>query len=181
MSSLSKRKACEIASVIVQAARSIRVEIADHQHIYVLRGVYFTCYWCSSQGWVPWQIELDAVALVAKTLTYDGKVYGKDDVPSDRTTWTTGWLSVFNEASEILRIPKRQTKSVALQAVPTKRLLRWRDAARRLARGEITPQGWGRSFTIANLTAELSTRSDRHTVSDAKKQKQHLKVRKVHA
>jgi len=175
VSSLSKKKAREIATVIVQAIHQVdRGSVRrwdDRQHI------DFTCYWCSSQGWVPWHVsDLDAVALVARTIAQDRRVFGVQQLPvtGQPETWNTGWVTIREIAYALIAEPsKKPSTSTALKPVPTERLKRWLDAARRDGGpyGEFRPAGWGRSFTVANLTAELSTRPDRHTVPDTKQRK----------
>lgn len=57
----------------------------------------------------------------------------------------------------------RAGRTVSLLTVPTKTLVHWlKEARKHRCGGEYHPPGWGRVFTIANLTAELSQRADRH-------------------
>lgn len=54
---------------------------------------------------------------------------------------------------------KKTTTSTALHDVPERQLRAWMRKAR--AHGGVHhPHGWGRDFTIANLSAELARRRD---------------------
>ena len=56
--------------------------------------------------------------------------------------------------------------------VPTKALLAWlRSARTHKGSGFYHPPGWGREFSIANLTAELSQRYDRYDYSKPARKK----------
>jgi hypothetical protein len=125
------------------------------------RAAAYTCYWFSLHGWTPWQIfrEPDALGLVAETAGYDRKEAPKEHGPD---TWHRAWKQVYEAAVELVHAtpPKRRTRSTALKPVPTIQLKKWLVKARKDG-GVYQPRGWGRHFTIANLTAELHTRPDR--------------------
>ena len=52
---------------------------------------------------------------------------------------------------------KKETTSTALHEISDRRLRVWMKKARRNG-GVYSPTGWGRYFTIANLSAELARR-----------------------
>jgi len=81
----------------------------------------------------------------------------------------------FTSAEHLAKIPP----SRALHLVPTRQLRAWlRKARTHCWNGEFTPAGWGRSFTIDNLTAELSLRPDKDVPTNKRSMK---KVRQERA
>ncbi len=55
---------------------------------------------------------------------------------------------------------KKPTTSTSLHEVPERQLRAWMGIARAKGGGIYQPQGWGRHFTIANMSAELARRRD---------------------